>query len=140
MKLSKWLKVTLVIVALFLTVSVAAVIYLLSVPRDHGGIDRIVLTRIQTIRSALSLYHDDNKNFPDKLDALVPKYLTNVPTLESMYSSLPLSAGICKKEQNDFSANYKRISNERYQLTFCLEAERAGLLGGIRTATESGIK
>jgi hypothetical protein len=90
------------------------------------------LADIRQTASALELYFNNKKAYPETLNQTTPNYIGVVP-------APPKPAdGTCSEEQNQYA--YKKLGKEQYELNFCLGNSAGGYLAGMHTLTEKGIK
>src|SRR6185369_13377612 len=127
-----WQKIILTICCL---IAILLGMFLLSVNRSHGpSPDVLKIYDVNLMTAALQLYFNDFKQYPANLDALVPDYLGEVPKPRPSDKD-----SVCKKAE-DTVYRYERISNERFNLYFCLSSHIAGYSPGGHILTEKGIQ
>ncbi len=93
--------------------------------------DAIRMADMQQIAAAMELYYNENGRYPNNLNDLEPSYIKTVPTAPNP------ADGTCTKTTNKY--NYKILSADQYDLSFCLGNDTNGYEAGNHIMTEVGI-
>jgi type II secretory pathway pseudopilin PulG len=119
------------VAAVFLGFVAAVVLLSLNSARAKSR-DAKRLADIRQTASALELFFNDKRQYPEKLIELEPVYIGVLP------KSPEPADGACSPLDNQYQ--YSKTSKETYQLSFCLGQTTGGYSQGKHFLSQKGIE